>query len=130
MSKITAIQIRTLEVTANAVAFINKGIDKAQSAVVNALNSRLDWLAYEYLGLAAAATAAPYKQAELLSEKRAVLTAKFIEDGERRRAAYTADLRQVHDKQVECTSPEALAKAQSKADAIRKARIELLARKK
>lgn len=130
MSKITAIQIRTLEVTANAVAFINKGIDKAQSAVVNALNSRLDWLAYECLGLAAAATAAPYKQAELLSEKLKPLTAKFLEDSERRRAAYTAACAKLIDKQAECTSPERLAEAREKSDAIYKARRELLARKK
>lgn len=130
MSKITAIQIRTLEVTANAVAFINKGIDKAQSAVVNALNSRLDWLAYEYLGLAAAATAAPYKQAELVRAPIDALTAEFIEEGERRKAAYTAACAKLISESAECTSPEALAKAQSKADAIRKARIELLARKK
>lgn len=141
MSKIIAIQIRTLEVTANAVAVINKGtdkvqralrsgIDKAQSAVVNALNSRLDWLAYECLGQAAAVTAAPYKQAELLREQCDALTAEFLEEGERRRAAYAAASTKLIDKQFECTSPEALDKAQAKADAIHKARVELLARKK
>lgn len=137
MSKITAIQIRTLEVTANAVAVIDKvqralhtGIDKAQSAVVNALNQRLDWMAYECLGQAAAATAAPYKQAELLSEKRDALTDKFVEECGRLRAAYCAASAELIDKQAECTSPEALDKARAKSDAIYKARLELLARKK
>lgn len=130
MSKIIAIQISTLEVAANAVASINKGIDKAQSAVVNALNQRLDRLADEYLGRAAAVTAAPYKQAELLREQCDTLTAEFLEEGERRRAAYAAASTKLIDKQADCTSPEALDKARAKADAIHKARVELLARKK
>lgn len=141
MSKTIAIQIRTLEVTANAVAVINKGIDKvqralhtgidkAQSAVVNALNQRLDWMAYEYLGQAATVLQAPYKQAELLSEKRDALTAKFVEDGVQRRAAYSEASTNLIDKQAECTSLESLDKAQAKVAAIYKARVELLARKR
>lgn len=137
MSKIIAIQIRTLEVTANAVAVINKvhralntGIDKAQAAVVNALNQRLDRLADEYLGQAAAVTALPYKQAKLLREQWDALTAEFTEECERLRAAYAAASTALIDKQADCTSPEALDKARAKADAIYKARVELLARKK
>ena len=130
MPKIIAIQISTLEVTANAVAVINKGIAKAQYAVMVALNKRLDRLADEYLGQAAAVTAAPYKQAELLREQCDALTAEFLEAGERRRAAYAAASTALIAKQAECTSPESLNKAQAKADAIYKARVELLARKK
>lgn len=137
MSKIIAIQIRTLEVTANAVAVINKvqralntGIDKAQAAVVNALNQRLDRLADEYLGQADAVTTLPYKQAKLLREQWDALTAEFTEECERLRAAYAAASTALIDKHVECTSPEALNKAQAEADAIYKARVELLARKK
>ena len=140
MTKIIAIQIRTLEVTANAVAVINKGIDavhrvvnggidKAQAAVVSALNKSLDKLADAYLGQAAAVTAAPYKQAELLREQCDALTAEFLEESERRRAAYAAASAKLIDKQADCTSPEALDKARAKADAIYKARVNLLARK-
>lgn len=141
MTKIIEVQIRTLEAAASAVAVINKGIDKvqralntgidkAQAAVVNALNQRLDRLADEYLGQAAAVTALPYKQAELLREQCDALTAEFLEEGERRRAAYAAASTALIDKQADCTSPEALDKARAKADAIHKARVELLARKK
>lgn len=141
MSKIIAIQISTLEVTANAVVVINKGIDavqrvvsggidKTQAVVVGALNNRLDRLADAYLSQASAVTAAPYKQAELLREQCDALTAEFLEAGERLRAAYAAAGTKLIDKQAECTSPEALDKARAKADAIYKARVELLARKK
>lgn len=130
MTKIIEVQIRTLEAAASAVAAINKGIDKTQAAVVNALNHRLDRLADAYLAQAADVTAAPYKQAELLREQCDALTAEFLEDGERRRAAYAAASTALIDKQADCTSPEALNKAQAKADAIHKARVELLARKK
>lgn len=141
MSKIIAIQIRTLEVTANAVAAINKGIDavqrgvsggidKTQAVVVSALNKRLDRLADAYLSQAAAVTAAPYKQAELLREQSANLATEFIEEGNRHRAAYTKASTALTDKQVACTSLEALDKARAKAEAIHKARVELLARKK
>lgn len=135
------IKIRTLEVTANAVAVINNGInslqrafnngiDKAQAAVVNALNQSLDRLADDYLGQAAAVTALPYKQAMLLREQCDALTAEFLEEGERRRAAYAAASTALIDKQADCTSPEALDKARAKADAIYKARAALLTRKK
>ena len=141
MSKIIAIQIRTLEVTANAVAVINKGIDavqrvvnggidKTQAVVVSALNKRLDKLADEYLGQAAACTAAPYRQADALREQCDNLTAEFIEEGERRRAAYAKASTELINKQAECTSPAALAKAAAESDAIHKARVNLLARKK
>lgn len=130
MTKIIEAQIRTLEAAASAVAFINNGIDKVQAAVVNALNQRLDRLADDYLGRAADVTAAPYKQAELLREQCDALTAEFLEEGERRRSAYAAASTALIDKQVECTSPEALNKAQAEADAIYKARAALLARKK
>ena len=130
MSKVISIQIRTLEVTANAVAAINKGIDKAQAKVVVALNQRLDRLADEYLGQAAAVTAAPYKQAELLRGQCDTLTAEFLEVGERSRAAYADAYAAVGTALIECTSTEALNKAQAKADSIYKARAALLARKK
>lgn len=141
MPKIIAIQIRTIEATAIAVSAINKGIDKvqrvlntgidkAQVAVVNALNQRLDRLADEHLKQAAAATAAPYKQAELLREQCDALTAEYLEEGERRSSAYAAASAALLAKQVACTSPEALAQARAEADAIYKARVELLARKK
>ena len=130
MSKIIAIQIRTIEATASTLYVINKVIDKAQSAVVNALNSRLNWLDYEYLVQADAATAAPYKRAELLRRQHDKLTSKFLEEGGRLRAAYAAASTELTDAQAACTSPEALAKARYKADAIHKARVELLARKK
>lgn len=130
MTKIIEAQIRTLEAAASAVAFINNGIDKVQAAVVNALNQRLDRLADDYLGQAAAVTAAPYRQAELLREQWDALTAEFTEDGERLRAAYAAASTALIDKKADCTSPEALDKARAKADAIHKARVELLARKK
>lgn len=130
MSKIIAIQILTLEVTANALAAINKGIDKAQAVVVSDLNKRLDKLADEYLGKAAACTAAPYHQADALREQCDNLTAEFIEEGELRRAAYCEASTKLIDKQAECTSPEALAKAAAESDYIHKARVNLLARKK
>ena len=141
MSKNIAIQIRTLEVTANAVAVINKGIDKvqralstgidkAQSAVVNALNKRIDRLADAYLSQAAANLAAPYKQAELLRAQCDALTAEFLEEAERCRAAYAAASTKLIDKAAECTSPEALIKAHDMATANYNARDELLARKK
>lgn len=141
MSKIIAIQIRTLEVTANAVAVINKGIgavqrvvnggiDKTQAVVVSAMNKRLDKLADEYLGQAAACAMAPYRQAGALRGQCNNLTAEFIEEGERRRAAYTKASTELINKEAECTSPAALAKAAAESDAICKARVELLARKK
>lgn len=141
MSKIIAIQIRTLEVTANAVAVINKGIDavqrvvnggiaKTQAGVVSALNKRLDKLADEYLSQAAACTAAPYRQADVLREQCDNLTAEFIEEVDRRRAAYAKASTELINKQAECTSPAALAKAAAESNAIHKARVNLLARKK
>lgn len=141
MTNIIEVQIRTLEVAANAVAVINKGIDKVQRAlntgidktqdvVVRALNNRLDRLADDYLSQAAATSTAPYKQAELLRDQCDALTAEFLEEGERRRAAYAAASTALIDKAAECTSPEALNKAKAETDAIYKARAELLARKK
>lgn len=141
MSKIISIQIRTLEVTANAVAVINKGIDKVQRAlntgidkaqvlVEHALNQRIDRMADEYLGQAAACRAAPYKQSTLLSEQFNNLTAEFHEEGERRCAAYTRASTELTNKQAECTSPAALAKAAAASDAIYNVRAALLARKK
>ena len=130
MSKIIAIQIITLEVAANAVAAINKGIDKAQAVVVNALNQRLDRLADEYLRQSAAVLAAPYKQADLLREQCDNLTDKFIEEGERRSAAYSKATTKLINKQRECTSPAVLWAAEDEYEALHKARVELLARKK
>lgn len=140
MTKIIEAQIRTLEVASNALAAINKGIDKvqralntdkAQAVVVSALNKRLDRLACAYLSQAAATSTAPYKQAELLREQCDALTAEFLEEGERRRAAYAAASTELIDKQAECTSPEALNKAHAKAADLRAAaRVALLARKK
>ena len=140
MTKIIKAQIRILEATSNAVVAINKGIDKvqrvlntgldkAQVAVVNYLNQRIDRLADEHLRQAAAVTAAPYKQAELLREQCDALTAEYLEEGERRSSAFAAASAALLAKQVACTSPEALHKARSEADAIYKARVELLARK-
>ena len=130
MSKISAIQIRTLEAAASTVAAINKGIDKTQAVVVSALNKRLDKLADAYLGQAAACTAAPYRQADALREQCDNLTAEFIEEGERLRAAYDKASTELIDKQAVCTSHAALAKAAAESDAIHKARVNLLARKK
>lgn len=130
MTRIIEAQIHILEVAAGAVAAINKGIDKVQAKVVVAFNQRLDRLADEYLGQAAAVTAAPYKQSGLLREQWDALTAEFTEDSERLRAAYAAASTALIDKQADCTSPEALDKARAKADAIYKARAALLARKK
>lgn len=130
MTKIVELQIRVLETTAAVVAAINKGIDKAQSAVVSALNKRLDRLADEYLNKAAAITAAPYRKADDLRDQFDALTAEFIEEGERRRRAFEDASSAVKVKVSACTSLEEMSKATAKADAINKARVELLARKK
>lgn len=130
MTKIVEVQIRILETTAAVVAGIIKGIDKAQSAVVSVLNKRLDRLADEYLNKAAAITAAPYRKADYLRDQFDTLTAEFIEEGERRRRAFVDASSAVLLKASACTSPEELSKATAEADAINKARVELLARKK
>lgn len=130
MTKIVEVQIRVLEIAAAAVAVINKGIDKAQSAVVAVLNKRLDSLADEYLNKAAAITAAPHREADSLRDQLEMLTAEFIEEGERRRRAFVDASSALLVKVAACTSLEEVSKATAKADIINKARVELLARKK
>lgn len=130
MTKIIKAQIRTLEAIAYGVAAINKGIDKvqrvlntaidkAQAAVVNALNARIDHLAGELLLKAVEAGQRPHLQA-----------ADYYYELERLNHEYELRKAEVERLRNHVLSEESLAESKKKSDAYLAERQAILSRKK
>lgn len=127
MSKLS---IYALDKAAAAVAATSRGVDKAHAAIVGVINRLIDRIAAVYDSRAAAINAAPYKEAAKLRGQIDVLTAIFIEEEERRLAAFNKVSFALLGKAQACTSKAALGKANASAVALHKTRAELLALKK
>lgn len=130
MSKITEAQVYFMGKAADAFGWHKRSADKAHAKCVALLNRLIDRLASMYVAKAADIAAAPYKEAAKLRDQVDVLTAIFIEEDERRRAAYKKESFALLDKAQACTSQAALGKANAAVVALHKARAELLALKK